>query len=167
MGVWLRGRLTALYRVQGLSGLSSTTPVAPFPDPDGPGTQTMLSLPKQRKIINREPLTPSLPALPLRPPPAPQTSSRTPLSVRGVARASRPLTCLGGRRARVGLREQPQGRTAGCSRLSAPAPLWDGPRSGFSRPPTPGPRWLTRWGNRGWERLKVTEETVGPAHDLT
>ena len=59
------------------------------------------------------------------------------------------------------------GEAAGCSRLSAPAPLPDGPRSGFSGPPTPGPLWLTRWGNRGWEWLKVTKETVGPAHDLT
>lgn len=48
-----------------------------------------------------------------------------------------------------------------CSRLSAPAPLPDGPRSGCSGPPPPGSHWLTRWGNRGWEWLKVTKETVG------
>lgn len=139
----------------------STTLVPHFPAPDGPGAQTMLSPPKQRKIIKQGTVN-SFPASLASAPAARIPNKLLDSTVCSMSapgpRASDPPW---GEEGEGGAEGAAPGEDCCCSRLSAPAPLPDGPRSGCSGPPPPGPHWLTRWGNRGWEWLKVTKETAG------
>lgn len=125
----------------------STTLVPHFPAPDGPGAQTMLSPPKQRKIIKQGTVN-SFPASLASAPAARVPNKLLDSTVCSMSapgpRASDPPW---GEEGEGGAEGAAPGEGCCCSRLSAPAPLPDGPRSGCSGPPPPGPHWLTRWGN--------------------